>query len=113
MLDRQQQLFIKCLGCEVICYDNHYPEFLNGVETIDLGQLLAESDIISLHVVLNPDTRHLINNQSLGKMKDGIMLINTRSGELITTTELLKALKSGKIAYLGLDGYEFKKSLFF
>jgi D-lactate dehydrogenase len=97
----------------VISYDIHYPESLNGVETRNLDQLLAESDIISLHVALNPDTRHIINNQSLGKMKDGVMLINTGSGELIKTAELLKALKSGKIAYLGLDGYEFEKNLFF
>jgi D-lactate dehydrogenase len=103
----------KGLGCKVISYDIHYPESLNGVETRNLDQLLAESDIISLHVALNPDTRHIINNQSLGKMKDGVMLINTGSGELIKTAELLKALKSGKIAYLGLDGYEFEKNLFF
>jgi len=103
----------KGLGCKVISYDLNYPEFLNGVEKRDLNQLLGESDIISLHVPLNSDTRHLINNQSLSKMKDGVMLINTGSGELIKTSELLKALKSRKIAYLGLDGYEFEKSLFF
>lgn len=103
----------KGLGCKVISYDIKYPEFLNDVETRELDQLLNESDIISLHVPLKSDTRHLINNQSLSKMKDGVMLINTCSGELIKTSELLKALKSRKIAYLGLDGYEFEKSLFF
>jgi len=103
----------KGLGCRVISYDIQYLESLNGVEKRDLDQLLAESDIISLHVPLNSDTRHLINNKSLSKMKDGVMLINTGSGELIKTSELLKALKSRKIAYLGLDGYEFEKSLFF
>jgi D-lactate dehydrogenase len=103
----------KGLGCKVISYDINFPEFLNGVETRELDQLLKESDIISLHVSLNSETRHIINNQSLSKMKDGVMLINTGSGELIKTSELLKALKSRKIAYLGLDGYEFEKSLFF
>jgi D-lactate dehydrogenase len=103
----------KGLGCKVISYDIKYPEFLNGVETRDLDQLLDESDIISLHVPLNSETRHIINNQSLNKMKDGVMLINTGSGELIKTSELLKSLKNRKIAYLGLDGYEFEKSLFF
>jgi D-lactate dehydrogenase len=103
----------KGLGCKVISYDINYPEFLNDVEKRNFDQLLNESDIISLHVPLNHDTRYLINNQSFKKMKEGVMLINTGSGELIKTSELLKALKSRKIAYLGLDGYEFEKSLFF
>lgn len=103
----------KGMGCRVIGYDINYPESLEGVEKSSLDQVLEESDIISLHIPINSDTRHLINNQSLNKMKDGMMLINTSSGELIKSSDVLRALKSRKIAYLGLDGYEFEKSLFF
>jgi D-lactate dehydrogenase len=103
----------KGMGCRVIGYDINYLESLEGVEKSSLDQVLEESDIISLHIPINSATRHLINNQSLNKMKDGTMLINTSSGELIKSSDVLRALKSRKIAYLGLDGYEFEKSLFF
>jgi D-lactate dehydrogenase len=103
----------KGMGCRVLGYDINYPELLEGVEKSTLDNLLAESDIISLHVPIGSETKHLINNQSLSKMKNGVMLINTSSGELIKSRDVINALKSRKIAYLGLDGYEFEKSLFF
>jgi D-lactate dehydrogenase len=103
----------KGMGCRVLGYDINYPELLEGVEKSTLDTLLAESDIISLHVPIGSETKHLINNQSLSKMKNGVMLINTSSGELIKSRDVINALKSRKIAYLGLDGYEFEKSLFF
>lgn len=103
----------KGMGCRVIAYDNNYLESLPGVEICSFDKVLEESDIISLHVPICPETKHLINHQSLLKMKNGVMLINTGSGELIKSSDLLFALKSRKIGYLGLDGYEFEKSLFF
>lgn len=101
------------LGCRVIGYDIDFPSNFKGVGERTLDQLLAESDIISLHVPLNPETKHIINRQSIAKMKDGVMLINTGRGGLIKTSDLPGALKSGKIGYLGLDVYEFEKDLFF
>lgn len=101
------------MGCKVIAYDINYHDTKSVAEKVSLDTLLAESDIISLHVPINEDTKYLINNQSISKMKNGVMLINTGSGELIKTNDVLNALKSRKIAYLGLDGYEFERSLFF
>ena len=103
----------KGLGCRILGHDIAFPTNLEGVEDRSLDQLLQESDIISLHVPLTADTRHLINQENISKMKNGVMLINTGRGGLIKTSDLPRALKSGKIAYLGLDVYEFEKGLFF
>jgi D-lactate dehydrogenase len=62
---------------------------------------------------LTTATKHLIKNDTISRMKNGVMLINTSRGALIKTTDAIAALKSGKIGYLGLDVYEFEKGLFF
>lgn len=102
-------------GCQLLAYDL-YPnpdcEAL-GVKYVDLQELFATSDIISLHCPLTPQTRHLINAQSLAQMKSGVMLINTSRGALIDTQAVIDALKSRKIGYLGLDVYEQESNLFF
>jgi D-lactate dehydrogenase len=74
---------------------------------------MAESDIISLHCPLNPSTKYLINKDSIALMKKGVMIINTSRGGLINTKDVLKALKQGKIGYLGIDVYEQEENLFF
>lgn len=101
------------LGCKVLGHDIAFPSDLEGVQERSFDQLLEESDIISLHVPLSSETKHLINHESLARMKDGVMLINTGRGGLIKTSDLPRALKSGKIGYLGVDGYELEKGLFF
>jgi len=102
-------------GCQLLAYDL-YPnpdcEAL-GVKYVDLQELFATSDIISLHCPLTPQTRHLINAQSLAQMKSGVMLINTSRGALIDTQAVIDALKSRTIGYLGLDVYEQESNLFF
>ncbi len=103
----------KGLGCKVLGHDINFPSDLRGVEQRSLDQLLEASDVISLHVPLTPETKYMINQHSISKMKDGVMLINTGRGGIIKTSDLPRALKSGKIAYLGLDVYEFEKGLFF
>lgn len=80
---------------------------------VTLEQLYGEADIISLHVPLNKETRHLINQESLKKMKTGAMLINTGRGALIDTKALIASLKNGKLGYAGLDVYEEEEGLFF
>lgn len=100
------------LGCKILGHEIR-PKKLNHVKFVDLDTLYRESDIISLHVPLNPETKHMINTDSIKKMKDGVMIINTARGELIKTTAVLDALKSRKIGYLGLDVYEYEKGLFF
>jgi D-lactate dehydrogenase len=80
---------------------------------VSLAELYAESDIISLHCPLTPETHHMINHQVLAQMKNGVMLINTSRGKLVDTKAVISALKSGKIGNLGLDVYEEEGDLFF
>ncbi|MFV3368314.1 2-hydroxyacid dehydrogenase [Pseudomonas sp. NY15435] len=102
-------------GCHILAYDpypNRAIEALGG-RFVELDELLAQSDIISLHCPLNEATKHLINAQSLARMKRGAMLINTGRGALVDTPALIEALKSGQLGYLGLDVYEEEAEIFF
>jgi D-lactate dehydrogenase len=101
------------LGCKILGHDIiEYPN-LDGIEQVSFGKLLEESDIISLHIPLTSVTKHIINRQSISKMKTEVMLINTSRGGLIKSADLLRALHSGQIGWLGLDGYEFEKDMFY
>ena len=106
---------LRGFGCRVLCTDPvQDPQVIAmGAEYVDAEQLYLQADIISLYCPLTPDTLHLINSQSLEKMKDGVMLINTSRGALVDTKAVIKALKSTKIGYLGLDVYEQEADLFF
>lgn len=102
-------------GCHILAYDpypNRAIEALGG-RFVELDELLAQSDIISLHCPLNEATQHLINARSLARMKRGAMLINTGRGALVDTPALIEALKSGQLGYLGLDVYEEEADIFF
>jgi D-lactate dehydrogenase len=101
------------LGCKILGYDLSFPEDIPYVLPATLEDLFAFSDIISLHIPLTKDTRHIIQRDTLEQMKNGVMLINTSRGGLICTKDLLIALKKGKIGYLGLDVYEYEKGLFY
>lgn len=106
---------MKGFGCELIGYDVYQnPECLAmGMSYVELPELLATSDIISLHCPLLPATYHLINEDSVQHMKPGVMLINTSRGALIHTRAAIDGLKSRKIGYLGIDVYEEEADLFF
>ncbi|GAB3300141.1 2-hydroxyacid dehydrogenase [Hymenobacter humi] len=106
---------LKGFGCRVLGFDVNQSEeaVALGVEFTDLHRLYAESDIISLHCPLTPETLHLINEESIARMKDGVMLINTSRGGIIDTKAVIKGLKCEKIKYLGLDVYEEEGNLFF
>ncbi|MFD3000369.1 2-hydroxyacid dehydrogenase [Pontibacter toksunensis] len=106
---------LKGFGCKVVGYDIARPAEADslGIDFVDLDTLYAQSDIISLHCPLTPDTYHIINSKSLAKMKKGVMLINTSRGALIDTKAVISALKSEKVSYLGLDVYEEEAALFF
>jgi D-lactate dehydrogenase len=84
-----------------------------GLTYVDLDKLLHESDIISLHCPLTPDTHHLIDDAALVKMKTGVMLINTGRGGLVNSKAVITALKTHKISALGIDVYEEEEGLFF
>lgn len=84
-----------------------------GVRYVDLFALLAASDIVTLHLPLLPETKHLINAQTLAQMKCGVILINTSRGKLIDTKALIQALKSGQVGGVALDVYEEEEGIFF
>ena len=103
-------------GCKVNLYDLvQDPGFASEIkgEYLSLPELFKQSDIISLHVPLNPATRHLISEDAFSQMKTGVMLINTGRGALIDTQALIKNLKSGKVGHAGLDVYEEEAGIFF
>ena len=103
-------------GCQVVAFDSQIkPKLVDelGVTYVELNRLLELSHIISLHVPLTPQTRHLISQTSFDRMKPGVMLINTGRGALIDTRALIRALKSRKVAYAGLDAYEEEENVFF
>jgi glyoxylate reductase len=78
----------------------------DGVEFRELGDLLGESDFVSLHVALTPETRHLIGAETLAMMRRGAILVNTSRGAVVDTAALIDALRSGRLAAAGLDVYE-------
>ncbi|KAF0814593.1 D-lactate dehydrogenase [Andreprevotia sp. IGB-42] len=84
-----------------------------GCEFMPLEQLLAESDIISLHAPLFDETRYMINAASINSMKHGAVIINTSRGGLINSADLIDALKDGKLGGVGLDVYEYEEGVFF
>lgn len=102
-------------GCRVIAHDRSEDEGCQalGVEYVSMDRRLAESDIITLHCPLTPQTRHLIDSQALAKVKPGVMLINTSRGGVVDTRAAIAALKAGKIGHLGLDVYEGEADIFF
>ena len=102
-------------GCRILAHDpfpNPECEAL-GARYVALPELFADSDVITLHCPLTPQTRHLIDARALQQLKPGVMLINTSRGALIDTPSVTEALKSGQIGYLGLDVYEEEADLFF
>lgn len=103
-------------GCRVLAFDKYPDDSLaarDGVEYVELDRLLSESDIISLHVPLTPETRYMIDADAIERMKDGVMLINTSRGGLVDTRALIDGLKSGKVGSAGLDVYEEESEYFF
>ena len=101
-------------GCRVIAHSSSVNKSAaNYVEYVPLEQLYRESDIISLHIPASEDTVHMINNDAISKMKDGVVIINTARGTLIDSKALTAGLDSGKIGGAGLDVVEDEHSLFY
>lgn len=102
-------------GCRVLAHDPRPdPDLHNlGVAYVGLTQLLAESDIVTLHCPLTADTRHMIDKTAIDRMKAGAMLINTSRGAVVETRAVIAGLKRGTIGSLGLDVYEEEAALFF
>lgn len=94
-------------GMKVLAYDMyHNPSLEDFVEYVDMDTLLAHSDLISLHCPLLDDTYHMINSDTIEKMKDQVILVNTSRGALIKTEDLIKGIRNKKFFGVGLDVYE-------
>jgi D-lactate dehydrogenase len=106
---------LAAMGCTVIGFDPYEnPQFKEmGGKYVDFETLLKESHVISLHCPLTPESYHLVKEETLAKMRDGVMLINTSRGGLIDAQAVVRALKSGKVGYLGLDVYEQESEFFY
>jgi D-lactate dehydrogenase len=103
-------------GMEVLAFDSRPDEKYaaeSNIKYVPLNELYSRSDIISLHCPLTPETTHLINADSIAKMKEGVMIINTGRGKLIKTVDLIEGLKQKKIGAAGLDVYEEENEYFF
>jgi D-lactate dehydrogenase len=84
-----------------------------GMTYVAIDELLAESDLISLHVPLLPDTHHVVDAKALALMKDDAILVNTSRGGLVDTDALLETLRAGRLTGVGLDVYEEEAGVFF
>jgi D-lactate dehydrogenase len=106
---------LACLGMRVLAVDPAPDAALADgvVEYVAMDDLLARSDVLSLHCPLTDETRHLIDAAALARMKPGVTLLNTGRGALIDTPAAIEALKSGHLGGLGIDVYEEEASLFF
>ena len=93
-------------GMKVIAYDKHQNPSLDFVTYVDLDTIFAESDLISLHCPLTSDTYHLINSETIEKIKKRPVLINTSRGGIIKTEDLIHGIRAMKFFGVGLDVYE-------
>ena len=107
---------LKGFGMRILAYDL-YPDMKfageEGISYVSLDELYRESDIISLHRPLTDQTKYMIDKDSIDKMKEGVMIINTGRGQLINTNDLIEGLKEKKIAAAGLDVYEEEGEYFY
>lgn len=102
-------------GCKILAYDKYRNPDIEGLATYvdSLRALMEQSDILSLHIPLTPDTYHLIDASTMFYLKDGVMIVNTSRGALLDARAMIDGLKSGKIGYLAIDVYEEEGDLFY
>ncbi len=107
---------LRGFGMKVVAHDP-YPNkewaAQVGIEYVNQPTLAASSDVISLHVPLTPETKHMIRRETIALMKRGVILVNVSRGALVDTTALIEALKAGHVAGVGLDVYEEEEGIFF
>ena len=117
LIGRKTAKKVSGLVDRVLCYDvfpdNDWIKTIGSAEYADLDTVLQNSDFISIHVPLLPQTFHLINETAFDKMKDGVILINTSRGEIVEIPALIRALESGKLWGCALDVFEGEKKYIF
>lgn len=106
---------MSAFGCQVLVFDTtaDRPYSTGKIQYVSFDELISKSDVISLHVPLNPGTFHFINENTFKKMKTGVLLVNTGRGALIESKALIDSLKTGKIGGAALDVYEEEEGVFF
>ena len=102
-------------GARVIAHDKYPSDEMQELGVVYMGfeEVLEESDIVSLHCPLTPETHHLINREALQRMRTGSMLINTSRGKLVDTSAVIQSLRDEHLGFLGIDVYEQEEKLFF
>lgn len=102
----------KGFGMQVLAYDP-YPNRELDVKYVTVSELVEKADVVSLHCPLTPETEHIINKDTINRMKKGVYLINTSRGRLIDTEAVIEGLREGKFGGVGLDVYEEEEGVFF
>lgn len=105
---------LSAFGCKILAYDLYEKEEIKEYANyVDLDTLYRESDIITLHVPGMASNHHMINEESIGKMRDGVIIVNAARGSLIDTEALISGLESGKVGFAALDTFENEKGLYY
>lgn len=105
--------YLHSFGCRLMVFDAFQNETAKKLaQYVDLDTLFRESDIITLHVPLLPETHHMVQKATLAKMKDGVVIINCARGELLDVEDLIEGIETGKIGALGLDVIEREDGLY-
>lgn len=108
-IGKRLALRAKAFEMDVVAYDPFFDETFaaeNGIVRMELDELLKTADVVSLHVPLNEQTKHMISRERIATMKDGVIIINTARGGLIDEAAAAEAIASGKLGGLGLDAFE-------
>lgn len=103
---------LKGFGMKIIAYDA-FPNPKLGLEYVDLDELYARADVISLHCPLMPATHHMVDATAIAKMKDGVILVNVARGGLVDSVALADAVEAGKFRGVGMDVCEVEHEYFF
>jgi D-specific alpha-keto acid dehydrogenase len=101
---------LRGFGCRILAYDSRP---ITPADYVPLDELLQQSDIVTLHTPLNPDTHHLLNRQRIERIKDGAHIVNTGRGPLLDTEALVSALESGRLGGAALDVLEGEEGIFY
>jgi len=102
----------KGFGMKILAYDK-FPDTGSGLEYVSLEEIWENSDIISLHCPLTEETRHMIDRDSIARMKENVVIVNTSRGGLVNTEDLIAGIKEGKVGAACLDVYEEEGDLFY
>ena len=108
-------MIMQGFGCKVVAYDPYKNKLIEeaGIPYLEVDEILAQADVVSLHVPLLPATTHIINAEAIAKMKKGVTLINVSRGALVDTNAVIEGLASAQIGAYGADVYEFEADYFF